>query len=77
MNGGAERQLGGDRFDSHDGRTVAAPLCVEHPPLKDWPGRNLALGTCPRCGCWLDNGKEVAREINARELVRALEDRDA
>jgi len=47
--GGGERPRGRARV-SYDGHTNAIRPCEVHPPLSEWPMRNLLTHTCPACG---------------------------
>lgn len=60
-------------MSDHDGYTISAPPCAEHPPLEDWPMRNLLLGTCPGCGCGGFDDRAIGRMIRARQLIRERE----
>ena len=57
--------------------TIAISHCVEHPPMIEWPDRNLATGACPCCHGRLPDvreGVKAVRILAARRLLRRLGD---
>ena len=51
-----------------DGHTISLPACEKHPPLREWPIKNLIESSCPRCTHAYDPDK-TARELKARRLI--------
>ncbi len=52
-----------------DGITIAMKVCEPaHPPLKDWPAKNLIEASCPAC-THLYRPDLCERELKARRLL--------
>jgi hypothetical protein len=66
----AEPRAGAPDFAGDSaGVTIAIPACDEHPPLSEWPEKNLITGQCPSCGCGgIVDGWAAARVLKGRRL---------
>lgn len=59
-----------------DGRTISQPPCDTHPPLRDWPAKNLINDTCPTCGQCQVFPEATVRELRLRRVVEGMFQQD-
>lgn len=60
-------------MSARDDYTIALPPCATHPPLSEWPMKNLLTHTCPACGASAYGDRPIGRMVRAWQLIREAE----